>query len=45
MSDAIIYRCNICEWVGSESECELDDWGDLSCPVCGESELKSMETE
>ena len=40
MDDKWDYRCTLCEWKGTVDECEFDDWGQLSCPMCGESELE-----
>ena len=34
--------CLTCEWEGNINDCETDDWGENSCPECGETvELKN----
>lgn len=33
--------CAFCKWNGNINDCETNDWGENSCPECGESvELK-----
>jgi predicted RNA-binding Zn-ribbon protein involved in translation (DUF1610 family) len=40
-----IYFCTNCGWQGFVNDCEIDDWGMLSCPECGESTLEEKNNE
>ncbi len=30
-------KCSHCDWQGSLDLCDENDWGELTCPECGEA--------
>jgi Zn finger protein HypA/HybF involved in hydrogenase expression len=38
-----LYKCNTCNWVGSDDECDFDEEGHLVCPLCGDKNLELRE--
>jgi Zn finger protein HypA/HybF involved in hydrogenase expression len=35
-NETVEAKCNNCNWTGSSDLCEENDWGELTCPECGE---------